>query len=68
MPVFDRSASRLRHTEAAFLRDVLGPAKPRSTAFQRASRDCRRRHRRASVTRAVIVLVVLGFICGAAVV
>ena len=66
MPVFDRSASRPSHTEADFLRRVLGPAKPKSTSFQRASRDYRRRQRRATVARAVIVLVLLGLICGSA--
>jgi hypothetical protein len=67
MPVFDRSASRPSHAEADFLRSVLGPAKPQSTSFQ-LSRDYRRRQRRASLARALIVLVLLGFFCASAIV
>ena len=66
MPVFDRSASRPGRAEANFLRGVLGPAKPNTTSFQRASHDSRRRQRRATVTRALIVLVLLGLFCGSA--
>ena len=67
MPVFDRSASRPSRAEADLLRSVLGPAKPRSTSFQQASREYRRRQRRARVTRAFIVFALLGLFCGSAV-
>jgi hypothetical protein len=66
MPVFDRSASKTGRVERDFLRSVLGPAKPGPTPFQQASRKNGRRLQRATVTRALIVLVLLGSFCGSA--
>src|SRR4051794_38949959 len=66
MPIFDLSASQTGRVEADFLRNVLGPAKPGSTPFQQASGDYRRRQQRATMTRALIVLVLLGGFCGSA--
>jgi hypothetical protein len=68
MPVFDRSASRPGRAEADLLRSVLGPAKPRSTSLRLYSRDYRRRQARATVTRALVVLTLLGCFFGSAVV
>jgi hypothetical protein len=66
MPVFDQSASRFDRVDADFLRGVLGPAKRGSTPFQRAAGEYRRRQQRATVTRAMIVIVLLGSFCGSA--
>jgi hypothetical protein len=68
MPVFDRSASQPGRAEAELLRGILGPAKPRSTSLRLLSRDYRQRQARATVTRALIVLALLGCFFGSAVV
>jgi hypothetical protein len=67
MPVFDPAASRPARAESTFLRNVLGPAKPKTTFLRQASRDYRRRHRRASLTRALIVLSLIGIFFGSTV-
>jgi hypothetical protein len=66
MPIFDHSASRPGCAEAAFLRSVLGPAKPTVSSFQLLSGDFRGRQRRASVKRAMVVFTLLGLFCGSA--
>lgn len=60
MPTFDPSASRPGRAEARLLRDVLGPATLRVTSLTLASRDYRRRQRRAMAMRALIVVLLAG--------
>ena len=67
MPVFDRSASRPGRAEADLLRSVLGPAKPRATSLQQVSHEYCWQPRRAICTRALIVLALIGSLCGSAV-
>jgi hypothetical protein len=68
MPIFDRSAARPSRAEADFLRSVLGPRRHGPTSLRQASRDYRLRQRRGSVARALVVLVLLGCLFGAAIV
>jgi hypothetical protein len=68
MPIFDRSVSRPSCAEADLLRGVPGLSTPSSPSFPLLLRNDRWQHRRASVTRALIVLALLGLFCGSAVV
>ena len=64
MPVFDR-ASRPSPADAALLHGILHPARSRAT-FRRASLAHRPRQRRAQLVRGLIVVALLGGVCGLA--
>jgi hypothetical protein len=64
MPTFEPSASCAGRAEARRLREVLGPGTPRATSLRIASRDSRRRQRRAMAMRALIVAVLAGSFFG----
>jgi hypothetical protein len=65
MPIFDRSsASRLGCAEAGLLQSIPGLAKPGSPYLLRQPRNHSWRQRRASLTRALIVIALLGLFCG----
>jgi hypothetical protein len=60
MPVFDSSTSKPSRAEAELLHGVLGPANPRPTFLQQASRAYRRRQTRAKIARAFVAVALLG--------
>jgi hypothetical protein len=66
VPSFDKYSSNPGDTETAFLREVLGPATPRTTSLRVAASGYRRRQRRSVVRRAVIVLALAAGFCGSA--
>jgi hypothetical protein len=66
VPSFDKHSSNPSGSEAAFLREVLGPGTPRNTSLRTAAIGYRERRRRAVVKRAVIVLVLGAAFCGSA--
>jgi hypothetical protein len=68
VPSFDKHSSNPSGSEAAFLREVLGPGTPRSTSLRTAAIGYRRRRRRAVVSRAVIALILAAGYCGSALV
>ena len=64
MPVFD-PASRPSPADAALLHGILHPATS-GTGFRRASLAYRPRQRRAQLVRGLVVLALLGGVCGSA--
>jgi hypothetical protein len=64
MPVFD-PASRPSPADAALLHGILHPARSGAT-FRRASLAYRSRQRRAQLVRGLVVLALLGGVCGSA--
>jgi len=68
VPSFDKHSSNPSGSEAAFLREVLGPGTPRSASLRIAAIGHRHRRRRAVVRRAVTVLILAAGFCGSALV
>jgi hypothetical protein len=66
VPSFDNRSSKLDGREAEFLRGVLGPGKPQKTSLRVAVAGYRSRQRRAMFRRGLVVLLLLGGVCGSA--
>jgi hypothetical protein len=66
VPSFDNHSSKLDGREAEFLRSVLGPGKPQNTSLRVAVAGYRGRQRRAMFRRGLVVLLLLGGVCGSA--